>query len=34
MNTKLSGAQMVLVPITRVGKNYFPLVENLRNRYI
>ncbi len=34
MNTKLSGAQMVLVPITRVGKNFFPLVENIRNRYI
>ena len=34
MNTKLSGAQMVLVPITRVGKNYFPLVEHLRNRYL
>ena len=34
MNTKLSGAQLVLVPITRVGKNYFPLVENIRNRYV
>lgn len=34
MNTKLSGAQMVLVPITRVGKNFFPLVENIRNRFV
>ena len=34
MNTKLSGAQLVLVEIKRVGRNYFPLVENLRNRMI
>lgn len=34
MNTKLSGAQMVLVPIERVGKNKFPYVENLRGRII
>ena len=34
MNTKLSGAQLVLVPIDRVGRNYFPLVENLRGRVI
>lgn len=34
MNKKLSGAQAVLVPITKVGKNYIPYVENLRNRYI
>ena len=34
MNTKLSGAQMVLVPIRTVGKNYFPMVENLRSRII
>lgn len=34
MNKKLSGAQAVLVPITKTGKNYFPFVENLRNRYI
>ena len=33
-NKKLSGAQMVLVPITQVGQNRFPYVENLRNRYI
>lgn len=33
-NKKLSGAQMVLVPITQVGENRFPYVENLRNRYI
>lgn len=34
MNTKLSGAQLVLVEIKRVGRNYFPIVENLRNRII
>ena len=34
MNTKLSGAQLVLVEIKRVGRNYFPLVENLRSRMI
>lgn len=34
MNTKLSGAQLVLVEIKRVGRNYFPLVENLRGRVI
>lgn len=34
MNTKLSGAQLVLVPITQVGRNYFPLVENIRKRLI
>ena len=34
MNKKLSGAQAVLVPITKIGKNYLPFVENLRNRYI
>lgn len=34
MNTKLSGAQLVLVPITAVGKNKFPYMENLNGRYI
>lgn len=34
MNTKLSGAQMVLVPITRLGVNKFPFVENIRRRYV
>ena len=34
MNTKLSGAQLVLVEIKRVGKNYLPLVENIRGRII
>ena len=34
MNTKLSGAQLVLVPITRLGANFLPLVENLRGRVI
>lgn len=34
MNTKLSGAQLVLVPIERVGRNYFPYVENLQRRVI
>ncbi len=34
MNTKLSGAQLVLVEIKRVGRNYLPLVENIRSRFI
>ena len=34
MNTKLSGAQLVLVPITRVGINYFPVVQYLKDRVI
>lgn len=34
MNTKLSGAQLVLVEIKRVGRNYLPLVENIRGRMI
>ena len=34
MNTKLSGCQMVLVPIERVGKNKFPFIENVRGRVI
>lgn len=34
MNTKLSGAQLVLVPITKMGENKFPWVENIRSRFI
>lgn len=34
MNPKLSGAQLVLVPITKMGENKFPWVENIRGRYI
>lgn len=34
MNHKLSGAQLVLVPITRLGENKFPWVENIRGRFI
>ena len=34
MNTKLSGAQMVLVPITRLGRNYLPEVQYLKGRMI
>lgn len=34
MNQKLSGAQLVLVPITKMGENKFPWVENIRNRFI
>lgn len=34
MNTKLSGAQLVLVPITKMGKNKFPRIENIRSRFI
>lgn len=34
MNTKLSGAQLVMVNIKRMGVNKFPFVENIRTRYI
>lgn len=34
MNTKLSGGQLVLLPITRLGKNYFPFIENINRRMI
>ena len=34
MNTKLSGARLVLVPITREGKNYLPFIEYLDHRLI
>lgn len=34
MNTKLSGCQLVTVPIERVGRNKFPFIENLRGRII
>ena len=34
MNTKLSGCQLVLVEIKRLGRNYFPFVENIRSRFI
>lgn len=34
MNTKLSGGQLVLVPIKRLGKNYFPFVENINSRIV
>lgn len=34
MNTKVSGAQLVLVPIKNKGKNYFPYVEHIANRVI
>lgn len=34
MNQKLSGAQLVLVPITKLGENKFPWVENIRSRFI
>lgn len=34
MNTKLSGAQLVLVPIRNIGENRFPWIENIRNRFI
>lgn len=34
MNNKLSGAQMVFVPITKFGENKFPWVENIRSRFI
>lgn len=31
---RISGSKTVLVPITTVGKNYLPFVEDLRDRYI
>lgn len=34
MNSKLSGAQMVFVPIRKLGENKFPWVENIRSRFI
>lgn len=34
MNRKISGAKMVFVPIHQTGANYFPFVEDLKNRYI
>lgn len=34
MNRKLSGAQLVLVPIKQLGENKFPWVENLKGRFI
>lgn len=34
MNNKLSGGQLVLVPIKNIGRNYFPFVENIKRRVI
>lgn len=34
MNKKVSGAKLVLVPIRNMGANYFPYVEDLKDRYI
>ena len=34
MNSKISGAKMVFVPIHQTGANYFPFVEDLKDRYI
>lgn len=34
MNTKVSGAQLVLVPIKNVGRNFFPYVEHIAKRVI
>lgn len=34
MNKKVSGAKLVLVPIRQMGINYFPHVEDLKDRYI
>lgn len=34
MNKKLSGAQLVLVPIQNLGANKFPFVENISRRHI
>ena len=34
MNNKLSGAQLVLVPIKTLGRNYVPYVEHIANKVI
>lgn len=34
MNKKLSGGQLVMVPITKLGRNYFPVNEYLDRRFI
>ena len=34
MNMKLSGAQLVLVPIRNIGRNFFPYVEHIAGRVI
>lgn len=34
MNTKVSGAQLVLVPIQQVGRNYFPFIEHIAKRVV
>ena len=34
MNMKLSGAQLVLVPIKTIGRNYFPYVEHIANKVV
>lgn len=34
MNPKLSGAQLVLVPIKNMGRNMFPYVEHIANRVV
>ena len=34
MNKKVSGGQSVIVPINRIGKNYLPFVESLKDRVI
>ena len=34
MNMKLSGAQLVLVPIRQMGKNYLPFIEHIDGRVI
>ena len=34
MNKKVSGGQSVIVPITCVGRNYLPFVEDLKDRVI
>lgn len=34
MNKKLSGGQLVMVPITQLGRNYFPVNEYLDRRFI
>lgn len=34
MNTKLSGAQLVIVPITKIGQNFLPYIEHIAGRVV
>lgn len=34
MNKKVSGGQSIIVPINRIGKNYLPFIEDLKDRVV